>query len=137
MGGHGALTLYLASKTKQYRSASAFSPITNPSECAWGKKAFNGYLQGGITEGRNKYDATELISKSKEPVHILIDYGTSDKFYQQGQLLPENFLKAARASGYDEFQVRVRSQEGYDHSYYFVSTFASDHIHFHANFLKA
>jgi S-formylglutathione hydrolase len=74
MGGHGALTLYLASATKQYRSASAFSPITNPSECAWGKKAFNGYLQGGITEGRNKYDATELISKSKEPVHILIDY---------------------------------------------------------------
>ena len=74
MGGHGALTLYLASKTKQYRSASAFSPITNPSECAWGKKAFNGYLQGGITEGRSKYDATELISKSKEPVHILIDY---------------------------------------------------------------
>ena len=74
MGGHGALTLYLASKTKQYRSASAFSPITNPSECAWGKKAFNGYLQGGITEGRNKYDATELMSKSKEPVHILVDY---------------------------------------------------------------
>jgi S-formylglutathione hydrolase len=139
MGGHGALTLYLASKTKQYRSASAFSPVTNPSECAWGKKAFNGYLQEGITEGRNKYDATELISKSKEPVHILIDYagffscefpcmvylnvtyqGTSDKFYQQGQLLPENFLKAARAAGYDEFQVRVRSQVGYDHSYYFV-----------------
>lgn len=137
MGGHGALTLYLASKTKQYRSASAFSPITNPSECAWGKKAFNGYLQGGVAEGRNKYDATELISKSKDPVHILIDYGTGDKFHQQGQLLPENFLKAARASGYDEFQVRVRSQEGYDHSYYFVSTFASDHIHFHANFLKA
>jgi len=137
MGGHGALTLYLASKTKQYRSASAFSPITNPSECAWGKKAFNGYLQGGITEGRSKYDATELISKSKDPVHILIDYGTGDKFYQQGQLLPENFLKAARAKGYDEFQVRVRNQEGYDHSYYFVSTFASDHIHFHANFLKA
>lgn len=74
MGGHGALTLYLASKTKQYRSASAFSPIANPSECAWGNKAFNGYLQGGVTEGRNKYDATELISKSKDPVHILIDY---------------------------------------------------------------
>lgn len=73
--------------------------------------------------------------------------GTSDKFYQQGQLLPENFLKAGRAAGYDEFQIRVRSQEGYDHSYYFVripppknyryllkkdlkvSTFASDHIH--------
>ena len=50
----------------------------------------------------------------------LIHQGTGDKFYQQGQLLPENFLKAARAAGYDEFQVRVRSQEGYDHSYYFV-----------------
>ena len=74
MGGHGALTLYLASKTKQYRSASAFSPISNPSECEWGKKAFSGYLHGGITEGRNKYDATELISKSRDSVHILIDY---------------------------------------------------------------
>ena len=80
-------------------------------------------------------------------IYLNVTYqGTSDKFYQQGQLLPENFLKEARAAGYDEFQVRVRSQEGYDHSYYFVripqsgdkcllkktlkvSTFASDHIH--------
>lgn len=137
MGGHGALTLYLSSKTKQYRSASAFSPIANPTKCAWGEKAFNGYLQGGVEEAEAQYDATELISKSKDPVHILVDYGTGDDFYKQGQLLPENFLKAARESGYDEVQVRVRSQEGYDHSYYFISTFASDHIHFHANFLKA
>ncbi|GLB35978.1 hypothetical protein LshimejAT787_0302660 [Lyophyllum shimeji] len=137
MGGHGALTLYLSSKTKQYRSASAFSPIANPTKCPWGEKAFNGYLQGGVEEARGQYDATELISKSRDPVHILIDYGTGDEFLKQGQLLPENFLKAARESGYDEVQVRVRSQEGYDHSYYFISTFASDHIHFHANFLKA
>ncbi|TFK36885.1 carbohydrate esterase family 1 protein [Crucibulum laeve] len=137
MGGHGALTLYLASKTKQYRSASAFSPICNPSKCPWGEKAFRGYLQGGVEEGMQQYDATELISKSKEPVHILIDYGTGDNFYKQGQLLPENFLKAARDVGYDEVQVRVRSHDAYDHSYYFISTFASDHIHFHANFLKA
>jgi len=137
MGGHGALTLYLASKTKQYRSASAFSPICNPSQCPWGEKAFNGYLQGGVEEGKAQYDATELISKSKEPVHILIDFGLDDNFYKQGQLLPENFLKAARTAGYDEVQVRVRKHEGYDHSYYFISTFASDHIHFHANFLKA
>ncbi|KAF8167723.1 carbohydrate esterase family 1 protein [Crassisporium funariophilum] len=136
MGGHGALTLYLSSKTKQYRSASAFSPIANPSKCPWGEKAFKGYLAGGIAEG-SKYDATELISKASDPVHILIDYGTGDNFYKQGQLLPESFLKAARDAGYDEFQVRVRSQEAYDHSYYFISTFASDHIHFHANFLKA
>jgi len=137
MGGHGALTLYLASKSKQYRSASAFAPISNPTKCPWGEKAFNGYLQGALTEALEKYDATALISKCTDPVHILIDYGTGDNFYKQGQLLPENFRKAARAAGHDEFQVRVRSQVGYDHSYYFISTFASDHIHFHANFLKA
>ncbi|KAG6899128.1 hypothetical protein C0993_000505 [Termitomyces sp. T159_Od127] len=74
MGGHGALTLYLASKTKQYRSASAFAPIANPTKCPWGQKAFDGYLQGGSEEAMNQYDATELITKSKDPVHILIDY---------------------------------------------------------------
>ncbi|KAF9076102.1 carbohydrate esterase family 1 protein [Rhodocollybia butyracea] len=137
MGGHGALTMYLSSSTKQYRSASAFAPISNPVEAPWGKKAFTNYLQGGIEEAKGKYDATELISKHKDPVHILVDWGTGDQFYKDGQLLPENFLKAARDAGYDEVQVRVRSQPGYDHSYYFMSTFASDHIHFHANFLKA
>ncbi|KZT02398.1 carbohydrate esterase family 1 protein [Laetiporus sulphureus 93-53] len=141
MGGHGALTLYLNSVlkgVKQYRSASAFSPISNPTKCPWGEKAFAGYLQGGIAEAKDKYDATDLISKTgKESLHILVDYGTGDNFYKQGQLLPENFLKAARDVGYDEVQVRVRSQEGYDHSYYFISTFGADHIHFHANFLKA
>lgn len=74
MGGHGALTLYLASKNKQYRSASAFAPISNPTKCPWGEKAFSGYLQGGLTEGLEKYDATALISKCTDPVHILIDY---------------------------------------------------------------
>ncbi|KAG7099010.1 hypothetical protein E1B28_000894 [Marasmius oreades] len=136
MGGHGALTIYLNSP-KQYRSVSAFAPIANPTKCPWGEKAFKGYLQGGIEEARERYDATELIAKQKDPVHILIDYGTHDNFYKQGQLLPENFLKAGRDAGYDEVQVRVRNQEGYDHSYYFISTFARDHIYFHANFLKA
>jgi len=135
MGGHGALTLYLASKTNQYRSVSAFSPICNPVNCPWGQKAFNGYLQGGVTEATEQYDATELIKKRTDPVRILIDYGTGDNFYKQGQLLPENFLKAARDAGHDERQVQVRSQEGYDHSYYFISTFAADHIKFHAEFL--
>ncbi|KAI0271433.1 carbohydrate esterase family 1 protein [Gloeopeniophorella convolvens] len=137
MGGHGALVTYLASTTKQYRSASAFAPISNPVNAPWGQKAFSGYLQGGVTEAKEQYDATELIARHTEPVHILIDYGTSDNFYKAGQLLPENFLKAAREAGYNEVQVRVREQEGYDHSYYFISTFAEDHIHFHANFLKA
>jgi Putative esterase len=127
-GGHGALTIYLSSvlslgpnqAPKQYRSVSAFAPIANPTNCPWGKNAFEGYLQGGIQEAKERYDATELITRCRERVHILIDYGTGDKFYQQGQLLPENFLKAARDVGYDEVQIRVRSQEAYDHSYYFV-----------------
>jgi len=137
MGGHGALTTYLSPKAKQYRSASAFAPISNPIKAPWGQKAFAGYLQGGIDEAKLQYDATELISKHSEPVHILIDYGTADEVYKSGQLLPENFLKAARGAGYDDVQVHVREQEGYDHSYYFVSTFAEDHIRFHAQFLKA
>ncbi|KAK2461618.1 hypothetical protein APHAL10511_006081 [Amanita phalloides] len=136
MGGHGALTLYLISKTKQYRSASAFAPVANATKCAWGKKAFAGYLQGGLAEASERYDATELISRAIDPVNILVDYGTDDNFYKQGQLLPENFLNAARKAGYDENYVRLRPQKGYDHSYYFVSTFASEHIQFHAKFLR-
>ncbi|KAF8632989.1 hypothetical protein AX15_001586 [Amanita polypyramis BW_CC] len=134
MGGHGALTLYLSSSTKQYKSASAFAPIANPTKSPWGEKAFSGYLQGGVTEAKERYDATELISRSTEPVNILVDYGTSDNF--RSQLLPENFLTAARNAGYDENNVRVRYQEGYDHGYYFVSTFASEHVRFHARFLE-
>lgn len=78
MGGHGALTLYLGSilsGTKQYRSVSAFAPVSNPINCPWGQKAFNGYLQGGVEEAKDRYDATELIKKlGKAPVHILVDY---------------------------------------------------------------
>lgn len=74
MGGHGALTLYLASKTKQYRSASAFAPISNPTNCPWGQKAFKGYLEGGVEEAKERYDATELITRASDPIHILIDY---------------------------------------------------------------
>ncbi|KAI9513078.1 carbohydrate esterase family 1 protein [Russula earlei] len=137
MGGHGALCIYLASKSQQFRSASAFAPISNPINAPWGQKAFAGYLLTGLNEAKEQYDATELISRHSDPVHILIDYGTADQFYKAGQLLPENFLDAARKAGYDEAQVRVREQKGHDHSYYFVSTFAEDHVHFHAKFLKA
>ncbi|EGO04312.1 carbohydrate esterase family 1 protein [Serpula lacrymans var. lacrymans S7.3] len=120
MGGHGALTFYLSSllHSKQYRSASAFSPICNPTKSPWGDKAFKGYLQNGVEEAMDRYDATKLIAKTKEPVHILIDYGTGDNFLDQ--LHPAAFLKAARDAGHDEVQVRVRSHDGYDHSYYFI-----------------
>ena len=74
MGGHGALTLYLASRSKQYKSASAFAPIANPTKCPWGQKAFRGYLQGGVQEASSRYDATDLIAKATGSIHILIDY---------------------------------------------------------------
>jgi len=138
MGGHGALTIYLKSLlagTKQYRSCSAFSPICEPSAVPWGQKAFEGYLAGGVEEGKTNYDASTLVGRVKGAINILIDYGTADNFLYQ--LHPEVFLKAARDAGHDEVRVRVRRHEGYDHSYYFISSFAPDHIHFHANFLKA
>lgn len=77
MGGHGALTLYLKafsnSDTKTYLSASAFAPVSNPTQSPWGHNAFKGYLEGGIEEGK-AHDATELISNVKDRVNILIDY---------------------------------------------------------------
>jgi S-formylglutathione hydrolase len=74
MGGHGALILYLASKPRKYRSASAFAPVANPTKCLWGEKAFKGYLEGGVHEASGRYDATDLIAKASGHVHILIDY---------------------------------------------------------------
>ncbi|KAJ1019539.1 hypothetical protein NDA18_006019 [Ustilago nuda] len=133
MGGHGALCLYLKNRS-QYRSASAFSAICNPTACAWGKKAFQGYLTNGLCEGE-QYDATLLLKQTWEQPNILIDSGTADDFYKQGQLLPENLQKAAQEKGFGK-GVEMRLQDGYDHSYYFISTFAEDHIQFHAKFLN-
>jgi S-formylglutathione hydrolase len=110
MGGHGALTLFLKNPGK-YRSVSAFAPIANPSRCPWGEKAFSGYL-GPDKEAWKKHDATELIQgeawKGKE-VPLLIDVGTGDNFYKQGQLLPENFETAVSEAGVKG--VKVRYQE--------------------------
>lgn len=140
MGGHGALTLYLSSLESgksQYRSASAFAPISKPSDAPWGHKAFKGYLSGGIAEGKENYDATQILTriKNNHELHVLIDWGTADKFYEQKQLLPEEFIAAARASGRNEDQVQGRAQEGFDHSYFFVSTFIEEHVKFHSKYL--
>lgn len=125
MGGHGALTIFLKNPG-QYRSVSAFSPISNPSNCPWGEKAFGGYL-GDKSEWAG-YDASELLKQYKGPTpNILIDCGTGDNFYKQGQLLPENFVDASKGTEYDG-KVDLRLQDGYDHSYYFISTFAEDHV---------
>ncbi|GAA5868577.1 hypothetical protein JCM3774_005434 [Rhodotorula dairenensis] len=144
MGGHGALTLYLksvlaSSSATRYLSASAFAPIANPTQCPWGEKAFGGYLNGGIDEGK-AYDATELIKQvgkdKAQDLKILIDVGTSDNFYKQKQLLPENFIAARDAAGISDKDVSVSLHDNYDHSYYFISTFAPAHVKFHAQVLK-
>ena len=127
MGGHGALTIALKNQAT-YVSVSAFAPICNPINCPWGKKAFSNYLSEGNWE---EYDATALISKLGRTRFddILIDVGTADAFYAQKQLLPEAFAAACQSVGQP---LRCRMEEGYDHGYYFVSTFMDDHIQHHA-----
>jgi S-formylglutathione hydrolase len=97
MGGHGALSLYLKNPG-MYKSVSAFAPICNPSKCPWGEKAFTGYL-GADKEAWKAHDATELVKKWDGHLDVLIDVGTGDNFYKQGQLLPENFVKACEEAG--------------------------------------
>jgi len=134
MGGHGALVLYLRNPGL-YRSASAFAPICNPSLCPWGIKAFTGYL-GSDRETWKAYDATELIGsgKAQNLYPILVDQGTTDKFLEQKQLLPENLIAAAQKSG---TPLEVRMQQKYDHSYWFIQTFVEDHVRHHAKALHS
>jgi S-formylglutathione hydrolase len=107
MGGHGALTLYLKNPG-MYKSVSAFAPISNPSQCPWGQKAFNGYLAG--KDEWKEWDASELVKGWKGTLDLLVDVGTGDNFYKQGQLLPENFEKAAKEAGVDG-GLKIRYQE--------------------------
>ncbi|KAH9822893.1 carbohydrate esterase family 1 protein [Teratosphaeria destructans] len=131
MGGHGALTLFLRNPGK-YKSVSAFAPIANPSQCEWGKKAFAGYFGEEDKRRWAEHDATELVTHFKGETDILIDVGTGDNFYKQGQLLPENFEAAAKKAGKG---VSVRYREGYDHSYFFIATFADEHVEHAARYL--
>lgn len=133
MGGHGALTLYLKNPG-MYKSVSAFAPIANPTNCPWGQKAFGGYFGDEDKSKWSEHDAAELLPKFPNDTDILIDVGTGDNFYKQGQLLPENFEKAAKAAGK---KVNVRYQDGYDHSYFFISTFSDDHVEHAAKYLLA
>ncbi len=127
MGGHGALTLGLKYPQK-FRSVSAFSPIVHPTACAWGIKAFEGYLGSDQTQWA-QHDATELVKKgSRHPWAILIDQGLMDDFLEK-QLLTNDFSEACKISGQ---AVQIHFREGYDHSYYFISSFIESHIKFHA-----
>ena len=131
MGGHGALICALKNPD-EYRSVSAFSPICNPVNCGWGQGCFDAYL-GKDKEAWKAYDATELVNGGAKVADILIDQGTGDEFYDEKQLLPENFQTACTLAGQS---VTIRLQDGYDHSYHFIATFMGEHIAYHADALK-
>jgi S-formylglutathione hydrolase len=127
MGGHGALILGLNFPEK-FQAISAFSPITNPINSAWGQKVFSGYLGGENQDSWKKYDACELIKSGKtHPKKILIDQGNADEFLEK-QLLPQNLIDICKKSNQE---LTVNFREGYDHSYYFISTFIEEHVKFH------
>ena len=130
MGGHGALTLHLKNP-KQYQSVSAFSPIACPSQVPWGTKAFNAYL-GNDEQSWAQYDASKLVASNPSDATMLIDTGDADQFLDE-QLTPNAFIDACKSAGQ---KLNYRLQPGYDHSYYFVSSFIEDHVAHHATALK-
>lgn len=130
MGGHGALVLGLR-HPNVFQSISAFSPVSHPTHCPWGVKAFSGYL-GPDESLWMSHDATELLRSGKRhPQRILIDQGENDEFLQN-QLKLEDFKKACSEST-QEAEINIRS--GYDHSYYFIASYIESHITFHAKAL--
>lgn len=128
MGGHGALTLAMG-HAGRYRSVSAFAPICNPSETDWGRKQLAAYLGSDETLWE-AHDSTKMMQEAGFDGPILIDTGASDQFIDL--LKPETLAQAANAR---RQQSTFRLQPGYDHSYFFVSTFMEDHIAFHAEVL--
>ncbi|CAI3801273.1 S-formylglutathione hydrolase [Rheinheimera sp. MM224] len=130
MGGHGALVIALR-EAGAYRSVSAFSPICQPSECDWGKKAFTAYL-GDEQSQWLQYDASFLLAQKQSSLPMLIDQGEGDQFYPS-QLRTESLMEANQRS---QSGAQIRLQSGYDHSYFFISSFIEEHLRFHARHLK-
>ena len=131
MGGHGALVCALKHPAR-FRSCSAFAPICAPSRCPWGEKALGGYL-GDDREKWKEYDACELAKGSEFRGEVLVDQGGADEFLR-GQLRPELLREAFAAGGVG---LRYREHPGYDHSYYFIASFAAEHFAHHAGILSA
>jgi len=130
MGGHGALTIALKNRDS-YRSVSALAPICSPMRCPWGEKALGGYLGSDRARWR-EYDATALIEdRGWNGPPLLVDQGTKDQFLDV-QLRPDLLRAACIEHG---VPLELRMQEGYDHSYFFVSSFVEDHVRFHARYL--
>src|SRR5690606_22107913 len=127
MGGHGALVCALRNPDV-YRTVSAFAPISAPSQCPWGEKAFRNYLGENKSEWL-QYDAADLVrTVGWSGPTILIDQGSADRFLDE-QLKPDLLAAACRESGVD---LKLRFHAGYDHGYYFISTFMEDHLRHHA-----
>ena len=131
MGGHGALTIGLRNPDR-FRSISAFAPIVAPSQVPWGEKALGGYL-GNDRSAWRAADAVAMIEDGARVKELLIDQGDADQFLAE-QLRPELLAKACADAGID---CTLRMQPGYDHSYYFISTFLPDHVRWHGERLKA
>ena len=129
MGGHGALVL-AQRHPQRFRSVSAFAPIAAPSRCPWGEKAFTGYL-GSDRAAWAPHDASELMARQQGapfPAGILVDQGLDDQFLQS-QLHPDAFAAACQAVGQP---LTLRRHSGYDHGYYFITSFIADHLRHHA-----
>ena len=129
MGGHGAIICALKNPM-MYKSISAFAPIANPSNCEWGKKAFKNYL-GENKKDWAEYDSSELLPLSIKKQPILIDQGSEDEFFYQ--LNHKHFLDIAEKINYP---ITYNLRNGYDHNFYFISTFIKSHIEHHANILN-
>ncbi len=126
MGGHGALTIGLQNPD-QFRSVSAFAPIVAPSRVPWGQKALAGYL-GENRQAWRRHDGVALIEDGARLSELLVDVGTADQFLKE-ELRPELLERACAEAG---IALTLRRQPGYDHSYYFISTFMADHLRWHA-----
>jgi len=129
MGGHGALTLAL-SYSDLFRSVSAFAPICAPMRCPWGQKAFSNYL-GENQQDWQPYDATALLQAGHRVPNLLVDQGFNDQFLTT-QLFPESLEQACGDAGQP---LTLRYHQGYDHSYYFISTFVGEHLQYHRDAL--
>jgi S-formylglutathione hydrolase len=130
MGGHGALTIALRDPSR-FRSVSAFAPIVSPLNCPWGEKALTGYI-GADRAAWREYDACALIEDGARLPDLLVDQGLADGFLE-GQLKTNLLEEACAKAGQP---ATIRMQEGYDHSYYFISTFMAEHVGWHAERLK-
>lgn len=130
MGGHGALTISLRNPGR-FRSTSAFSPIVSPLNCPWGEKALGGYL-GPDKAAWREYDACALVEDGARLPDLLVDQGDADNFLHE-QLKTGLLVMAAKKAG---IPATIRMQPGYDHSYYFISSFMAEHVQWHAERLK-